>query len=81
MQIEKLPIVNSIETIWVSIDGFANKAQLCRLVGDRKWAVHGTDPWTRSFTVVCYDGDTTEFSKSTAMKMAEQYIRHGREFL
>ena len=81
MQIEKLPIANSIETQIVSIEGFANKAQLCRLVGDRKWAVHGSDSWAGSFTVVCYDGNNTEFSKKTAMKMAEQYIRHGREFL
>ena len=70
---------DSIEQISVTVEGFDSRALLTRLVGQRTWAVRGA--YADDFSVVMHDGEKTRFIKSTALRLAEQFIRTGREFL
>ena len=70
---------DSMEQISVTAEGFKNRALLTRFAGERTWAVRGA--YYDDFNVVMHDGEKTHFLKSTALELAEQFIRTGREFL
>ena len=69
----------TMEQISVSIDGYNSRALLTRFVGDRTWEARGAD--FDKFNIVLHDGSKTKFTRSTALRLAEQFIRTGREFL
>jgi hypothetical protein len=69
----------TIEQITVTVEGFKARALLTRFAGERTWAVRGAN--FERFDVVLRDGERERFLKSTAMRLAEQFIRTGREYL
>lgn len=70
------------EQIRVTVDGYQARALLTRFAPWRTWSVRGTfSAEGIEFPVVMHDGDKKLFLKSTALKLAENFIVHGREFL
>lgn len=70
---------HGMQQISVTVDGFTARALLTRFAGERTWSVRGAV--YEKFDIVCYDGTKTKFTRSTALELAEQFIRTGREFL
>ena len=74
--------VPGMEQIRVTIAGYDTRALLTRFKGSRTWSVRGThDSNAINFEIVMHDGDRTRFVRATALRLAEQFIRTGREFL
>ena len=70
---------STVKQISVSIDGFPNRVLLTRFFSERNWSVRGEI--YGELRVEMHDGAKTMFQRATALKLAEQYIRTGREFL
>jgi hypothetical protein len=68
--------------ILVTIDQFNAKAVLTRYRGgNRNWTVRGSYHASGDFPVECQNGTKNTFTRSDALRMAEIFILHGREFL
>lgn len=70
---------NTMEQVLVSIEGYETEALLTRFVGERTWEVRGKN--FARFDITMRDGNKTQFLRSTALHLAEQFIRTGRDFL
>ena len=69
----------TMEQISVTVEGYTERALLTRFAGERTWSVRGAV--YDQFDVECHDGAKIRFTRSTALRLAEQFIRTGRDFL
>jgi hypothetical protein len=71
----------TMQQITVSVEGFKAKVLLTRFNGSRLWAARGSIDGG-NFDIVLHDGIARQsFQKATALRLAELFIRTGREFL
>jgi len=74
--------IPGMEQMRMTIEGYNARVLLTRFKGNRTWSVCGThDPEAYKYEIVLRDGERTRFVRATALRLAEQFIRTGREFL